>query len=82
MATSARSNHNSSRGLAVLGDRLLGDAHLTWMAAEAESEHALRNWFDAPEPQTSGAYLAYRAALDREEAAARDLERLSELTPP
>jgi hypothetical protein len=28
------------------------------------------------------AYLAYRAAVDREEAAARDLQRLCELTQP
>lgn len=37
---------------------------------------------DAHMPQSAGAYLAYRAAVDREEAAARDLQRLSELTPP
>lgn len=29
-----------------------------------------------------GAYLAYRAAVDREQAAAWDLQRLSELTQP
>jgi hypothetical protein len=51
-------------------------------AAEVESEHALRGWFVADAPQGAGAYLAYRAAVDREEAAARDLQRVSELTQP
>ena len=40
-------NRNSSHDLAVIGVRLLDDAHMTWVAAEFESEHALRAWFDA-----------------------------------
>jgi hypothetical protein len=55
---------------------------VTWVAAEVESEHALRAWFDAGVPHGAGAYIAYRAAVDREDAAARDLQRLSELTQP
>jgi hypothetical protein len=47
-----------------------------------ESEHALRAWFDASARQRAGAYLTYRAAVDREEAAARDLQRLYALTRP
>jgi hypothetical protein len=82
MATSAKITRNTSRDLAVIGVRLLDDAHMTWVAAEVESEHALRAWFDAGATQGAGAYLAYRAAVDREEAAARDLQRLSELTQP
>ena len=82
MATSAKITSNTSRDLAVIGVRLLDDAHMTWVAAEVESEHALRAWFDAGATQGAGAYLAYRAAVDREEAAARDLQRLSELTQP
>jgi hypothetical protein len=55
---------------------------MNWVAAEVESEHALRAWFDADATQGADAYLAYRAAVDREEAAARDLQRLSDLTQP
>ena len=82
MATPARINRNTSRDLAVIAVRVLDDAHMTWVAAEVESEYALRAWFDAGAAQSAGAYLAYRAAVDREEAAARDLQRLSELTQP
>jgi hypothetical protein len=64
----------------VIAVRALDDAHMTWVAAEVESDHALRAWFDAGAPQRASAYLAYRASVDREEAAARDLERLCELT--
>jgi hypothetical protein len=42
----------------------------------------LRPWFDADAQQGAGAYQAYRAAVDREDAAARDLQRLSDLTQP
>jgi hypothetical protein len=82
MATSAKINRNTSHDLAVIGVRLLDDACMTWVAAEVESEHALRAWFDACAPQGAGAYIAYRAAVHREDAAARDLQRLSELTQP
>ena len=82
MAIPARINRNTSHDLAVIAVRVLDDAHMTWVAAEVDSEHALRAWFDADAPQGAGAYLAYRAAVDREEAAARDLQRLSELTQP
>ena len=82
MSISAKVNRNTSRDLAVIGVRLLDDAHMTWVAAEVESEHALRAWFDAATPEGAGAYLAYRAAVDREQAAACDLQRLSELTQP
>jgi hypothetical protein len=82
MAIPARINRNTSRALAVIAVRVLDDAHLTWVAAEVECEHALRAWFGADAPEGAGAYLAYRAAVDREEAAARDLQRLSELTQP
>jgi hypothetical protein len=51
-------------------------------SAEVDSEHALRAWFDAGAPQSAGTHHAYGAAVDREEAAARDLQRLAELTQP
>jgi hypothetical protein len=82
MASSARINRNTSDGLAVIGVRVLDDAQMTWIAAEVESEHALREWFDAGAPQGADAYLTYCAAVDREEPAARDLQRLCELIRP
>src|SRR4051794_6428644 len=45
MATSAKINRNTCHGLAVMGVRVLDDAHMTCVAAEVESEHALRAWF-------------------------------------
>jgi hypothetical protein len=82
MAISAKINRNTSHDLAVIGIRLLDDAHMTWVTAAVESEHALRAWFDADAPQGAAAYTTYRASLDREEAAADDLRRLRELTQP
>ena len=82
MAIPARINRTISRALAVIGVRALDDAHMTWVAAEGESEHALRAWFKGAASHRAAAYLAYRAAVDREEEAARDLQRLSELTHP
>jgi hypothetical protein len=81
MAISPRINPNTSGALGVIA-RVLDDAHMTWVAAEVESEHALRAWFDTGAPRGPGAYLAYHAAVDREEAAARDLQQLSDLTQP
>ena len=78
MAIPPRINH----ALAVIAERALDDARMTWVAAEIDSEHALRAWFDASARQRAGAYLAYCAAVDREQAAAHDLQRLSELTHP
>jgi hypothetical protein len=82
MATSAKINRTTSHGLAVIAVRVLDDAHMTWVAAEVESEHALRAWFKGAASHRAAAYLAYRAAVDREEAAARDLQWLGELTRP
>jgi hypothetical protein len=65
--------------LAEIGIRLLDEAHSAWQRAELECERALRAWYDGA-PRTGGElYLSYRAALDREHAAARDLQRLWEL---
>jgi hypothetical protein len=65
--------------LAEIGIRLLDEAHVAWQRAELECEHALRAWHDGPPRASVDRYLSYRAALDREHAAARDLERLWEL---
>jgi hypothetical protein len=65
--------------LAKIGARLIDDAYLAWVGAESEAEAKLHEWFQATGGQREAAYLAYRAALEREEASARDLERLSHL---
>jgi hypothetical protein len=68
----------TGRDIAIIGIRLLDDAYLAWVAAESDAELALRNWCEGADGQR--AYQAYRAAADREEAAARDLERLHQLS--
>jgi hypothetical protein len=64
--------------LAEIGVRLVDGAYMAWLVAERECDQALREW----QEERPDAYWGYRAALDREEAAARDLERLSELARP
>jgi hypothetical protein len=52
-------------------------AYLAWFEAESECGQALRNWCDrGPTDRDAATDITYCAALDREEAAARDLERL------
>jgi hypothetical protein len=82
MATSPKINRNTSHDLAAIGVRLLDEAHMTWVAAEVESEQALHAWLEGTTPNRAAAYAAYRAAIDSEEAAARDLQRLYVLTLP
>jgi hypothetical protein len=71
----ARKRHE----LAEIGIRLLDEAHVAWQRAELECEEALRAWYDGPPRASTDLYLGYRAALDREHAAAHDLERLWEI---
>ena len=59
--------------------RLLDDAYMVWRAAEGECEEALRGWTTGTSRIGAEAYSMYRAALDREEAAARDLQKLHEV---
>jgi len=68
--------------IAAIGVRLLDDAYLAWFSAESECERALHAWFQATGDHRVTAYFAYRAALDREEASARELERLWQLAEP
>ena len=68
--------------VAAIGVRLLDDSYLAWFSAESECEQALHAWFRTTGDLRATAYFAYRAALDREEAAARDLERLWQLAEP
>ena len=62
-----------------IGIRLLDDAHTNWQWAELECEERLRAWCDGPALGAADRYVSYRAALDREEAAAHDLQRLWEV---
>ena len=66
--------------LAEIGIRLLDEAHVAWQRAELECDNALRAWYDGPPRASVDRYLTYRATLDREQAAAYDLQRLWELT--
>ena len=76
-ATRTRPRRRSE--LAEIGIRLLDEAHVAWQRAECECENALRAWRDGPPRASIDRYLSYRAALDREQAAAHDLQRLWEL---
>jgi len=73
---------NLETDVATIGVRLLDDAVLAWFRAESESEVALQAWFRSTGMRRETAYLSYLAALDREEASARDLERLWQLSEP
>ena len=61
---------NGHSELAQIGVRLLDDAYLAWLTAEADCQRKLDVWRTASRGKLAGAYLAYRAALDREDAAA------------
>ncbi len=73
---------NAQTGVASIGGQLLVGATVAWRIAERECDRTIRAWFETTGEQAATAYLAYRAALDREEAAARDLERLWQLYEP
>jgi hypothetical protein len=74
-----RGDSSISRDAAELGGRLLDDAHTAWLIAESEAAQTLDAWRE----RASGTwYRAYLAAVEREEAAARDLERLHEIASP
>lgn len=68
--------------VAQIGVRLLDHAHFAWSRAQSECERAMQAWFTATGGQRATAYDRYQASLDREEAAARDLQRLWELSQP
>jgi hypothetical protein len=68
-----------SRELASVEIRLIDEAHMSWCTAQVQCETALRAWFEAGPHDRAEANCVYRAALDREQAAAHDLESLSQL---
>jgi hypothetical protein len=70
------------RALAEIGVRLCDDAYMMWLSAECEAAQLLLGWHTARPSEWRTACAAYQAALDREEAAARDLERLHQVTAP
>ena len=77
--TETRDRPRKRLELAEIGIRLLDEAHVAWQRAELECELALQTWYEGPPRNSVDSYLSYRAALDREQAAAHDLERLWEL---
>jgi hypothetical protein len=70
------------RDVAEIGIRLLDDAYMAWLVAESEAGEALREWVEPGARPRAAAYRGYLAAIDREDAAARDLERLREIVAP
>jgi hypothetical protein len=56
--------------------RDVSDVYCAWFNAEQQSGVALRAWYAASPAARPAGYAAYRAALDREEAAAKELHRL------
>ncbi len=64
--------------VAKIGIRLTEETYAAWTDAEDDSAQFLCAWFDRP-VHNDERYYAYLAALDREEAAALDLQRLAEV---
>lgn len=73
---------NTETDVASIGVRLLDDAYLAWLSAEGEAENALQAWFQATGGRRDMAFVTYQAAIDREEASARDLARLWNIATP
>jgi hypothetical protein len=59
----------------ALGARRSADLQLAWLDAADDVQDAYAAWLRAERVVRADAFVAYRAALDREEAAARALER-------
>jgi hypothetical protein len=74
----ANADDTTARDVGGIAIRLLDDVYTAWSRAQLECHIALRAWLDSGS-LNHAAYYAYHAALDREEAAAVDLERLSHL---
>ncbi|MBB4663859.1 hypothetical protein [Conexibacter arvalis] len=64
--------------LVAIGTRLIDEVFQSWQAAQLLCHEAFHAWCDAAPAQRAGAHAAYRAALDREEAAAHDLQRVTQ----
>jgi hypothetical protein len=70
----------SQHCVAMSDVRRRDNAYILWAAIESECGEALRAWSAAKPSQRASAYAAYRAALEREEAAARHLAQVSIFT--
>jgi hypothetical protein len=57
-----------------LADRRAADLLLAWIDAADDAHEAYLAWRDADQSERTDAFVVYRAALDREEAAARALQ--------
>jgi hypothetical protein len=75
----SRRRSDALADFATVGVRLADGAYKAWQSAQIECDLALRAWHAAGPGANATAHVAYRAALDREEAAARDLEVLCRL---
>jgi hypothetical protein len=58
----------------LLGARRSADLQLAWLDAADDAQDAYAAWLNAERCDRADAFIAYQAALDREEAAARALE--------
>ena len=58
------------------------DLRLAWIDAAGDAERAYVVWREAERSEQATASAVYRAALDREEAAARALERRRTVMAP
>jgi hypothetical protein len=58
----------------ALGDRRSADLKLAWLDAADDAHEAYLDWRDAERAAEGDAFVVYRAALDREEIAARNLQ--------
>lgn len=68
-----RTSANSFTGGTFAAPRAT-DVLLAWSDAADDAGAAYRGWRDAPRACEADAFVVYRAALDREEAAARALQ--------
>jgi hypothetical protein len=58
----------------VLAARRATDLHLAWLDAEDDAHEAYLTWCSSVRSDRDAAFAVYLAALDREEAAARELQ--------
>lgn len=65
--------------LAAVTACLVEDAYRDWNMAVTEVDRALDAWTKAPAELSSPAEAAYRAAVEQEERAARQLERMLDM---
>jgi VIT1/CCC1 family predicted Fe2+/Mn2+ transporter len=80
MATAAKVNRNASRDLAEIAVPVLEGAHMTRSRRRSNPSTRSARGSTRARRRIAGAYIAYRSAADREDAASRDLQRQSEPT--